>query len=310
MTLKSLVKTTFISPDEPRLRAGWRLLLQTLLIFVIGTGLGILMFVFPMPLAVTQLATNMLANQIFELIAFTGSIYLARRLLDRRSFVSLGLRWDREALLDVLVGIGISAAMMVLIFVIQWGFGWLTFEGFAWGSIAGVTALQQTLLALLIFILVGWNEELLSRGYHLQTLESGLNRFWGVLLSSAVFGVLHLANPNATWIGAAGILLAGIFLAYGYLRTEQLWLPIGLHIGWNFFEGVVFGFPVSGLKTFSLIQIEVAGPTILTGGAFGPEAGLVLLPGMLLGAALIWLYTRSCESGVGSRESGVRSRES
>jgi len=307
MNLKSVVKTVFISPDEPRLRAGWRLLIQTLLIFVIGTGLGLVLFMFP--LSVTQLASNMLANQIFQLFAFTGSIYLARRLLDRRSFVSLGLRWDRDAIRDIVVGIGIAAAMMALIFVIHWAVGWLTFESFTWQSREGGFVLQQTLVALLIFTLVGWSEELLSRGYHLQTIASGLNRFWGVLLSSAVFAALHLANPNATWNGAAGILLAGLFLAYGYLRTEQLWLPIGLHIGWNFFEGVVFGFPVSGLNTFSLIQIDVAGPTILTGGAFGPEAGLVLLPGMLLGTALVWLYTRSEESGVESQESEVESRE-
>ena len=309
MTLQTFVKTIFISPDKPRLRAGWRLLIQTLLIFVIGIGLGMLMFVLPLPLPVAQLASNMLANQIFQLFAFTGSIYLARRLLDRRSFVSLGLRWDRAAIRDIFVGIGIAAAMMALIFAIHWAVGWLTFESFTWQSREGGFVLQQTLLALLIFILVGWNEELLSRGYHLQTLASGLNRFWGALLSSAVFAVLHLANPNATWNGTVGILLAGLFLAYGYLRAEQLWLPIGLHIGWNLFEGVVFGFPVSGLNTFSLIQIDVAGPTILTGGAFGPEAGLVLLPGLLLGTGLIWLYTRSGESEVMSRESGVESRE-
>ena len=300
MNLKSFFKTVFISPDEPRLRAGWRLLLQTLLIFVIGTGLGMLMFVFPFP--IMELASNMLANQVFELFAFAGSIYLARRLLDRRSFVSLGLRWNRDAIRDIFVGIGIAAAMMTLIFVIHWAVGWLTFESFTWQTREGGFVLEQTLVALLIFTLVGWNEELLSRGYHLQTIASGLNRFWGVLLSSAVFAVLHLANPNAAWNGAVGILLAGLFLAYGYLRTEQLWLPIGLHIGWNFFEGVVFGFPVSGLNTFSLIQIDVAGPTFLTGGAFGPEAGLVLLPGLLLGTALIWLYTGSGESEVESRE--------
>jgi membrane protease YdiL (CAAX protease family) len=279
-----------------------------LLIFVLGTGVGILLFL--TPLSPMKLTNSMLANQLIQLVTFTGSIYLARRLLDRRSFVSLGLRWDRAAIRDVFVGIGIAAVMMALIFVIHWAVGWLTFESFAWQTRRESFVLEHTLLALLIFVLVGWNEELLSRGYHLQTLESGLNRFWGVLLSSAVFAVLHLANPNANWNGAAGILLAGLFLAYGYLRTEQLWLPIGLHIGWNFFEGVVFGFPVSGLNTFSLIRIDVAGPTIWTGGAFGPEAGLVLLPGLLLGTALIWLYTGSGESGVESQESGVESSES
>ena len=96
--------------------------------------------------------------------------------------------------------------------------------------------------------------------------------FWAVIISSAVFGLLHLANPNATWVSAAGIFFAGVFLAYGYIRTKQLWLPIGLHIGWNFFEGVGFGFPVSGLADiYKMLRIQVHGPEIWTGGAFGPD---------------------------------------
>jgi hypothetical protein len=151
----------------------------------------------------------------------------------------------------------------------------------------------QTLLYFLIFVIVGWQEELLSRGYHLQTLASGMNLVWGVLISSAVFGLLHLGNPNATWVSAAGIFFAGLFLALGFLRTGQLWLSIGLHIGWNFFEGIVFGFPVSGLTTFPLMRITVSGPTVWTGGAFGPEAGLIVLPAIAIGAGLILLYSRS-----------------
>ena len=103
-----------------------------------------------------------------------------------------------------------------------------------------------------------------------------------MLLSSLWFGIAHLGNPNtdAKVFVAVGIFLAGVFLAYGYLSTKQLWLPIGLHIGWNFFEGVGFGFPVSGLDIYHLTRITVSGPELWTGGAFGPEAGLVLLPGI------------------------------
>ena len=181
---------------------------------------------------------------------------------------------------------------MGFIYLIQWGLGWLTFDGFAWETDSLLTVLGGTLGMFAVFIVVGWNEELLSRGYHLQTIASGLNLFWGVVLSSTVFGVLHLANPNATWISAAGIFFAGLFLAYGYLTTKQLWLSIGLHLGWNFFEGVVFGFPVSGLDIYRLMRITIHGPELWTGGAFGPEAGLVVLPGLLLGAALIFVYAR------------------
>ena len=149
----------------------------------------------------------------------------------------------------------------------------------------------SVLIVLLIFALGSWQEELLSRGYWLQNLSEGLNRSLGVLLSSAVFALVHVLNPNLSWLAFVGLFLSGLFLAYGYLRTNQLWLPIGLHLGWNFFEGTVFGFPVSGQYFYQLIRQSVSGPELITGGAFGPEAGLILLPILLLGTAGIYWYT-------------------
>ncbi len=290
---RSFLKSIFLSPDEPRLRAGWRLILQTILLIVLslcaGIPLGILFYI-----PGIELPDGLLLgiNQVVEIFAITLSIFLARRFLDKRSFSSLGLKLDKWTVLDIFAGIVITFFMMGFIYLIEWGLGWLTFDGFAWETDDLLTVLGGTLGMLVVFIFVGWNEELLSRGYHLQTLASGLNLFWGVMISSAVFGLLHLGNPNATWTSAAGIFFAGLFLAYGYLTTKQLWLPIGLHIGWNFFEGVVFGFPVSGLDIYRLTRITVSGPELWTGGAFGPEAGLVVLPGLLLGAALIFAYSR------------------
>lgn len=291
---RSLFAKIFLSPDEPRLRAGWRLALQTILLIIIalfaGLPLGLLAFIPGLELS-DGLFLGL--SQVIEIIAITLSIFLARRFLDKRSFSSLGLKLDKWVLLDTLAGIAITFFMMGTIYLIELRLGWLTFDGFAWQTDNVPTVLGGTLGMLAIFIFVGWNEELLSRGYHLQTLASGLNLFWGVLISSAVFGLLHLGNPNATWVSAVGILFAGLFLAYGYLSTKQLWLPIGLHIGWNFFEGVVFGFPVSGLDIYRLTRITVSGPELWTGGAFGPEAGLVLLPGLAVGFGLIYIYTKS-----------------
>jgi len=292
------IKTIFINPEQQRLRAGWRLLIQTILMSALEIiVLGILFFI---PLFQRTSSNELLTFQILELFSITISIFLVRRLIDRRSVTSLGLKIDRQMVKDLLIGIGIPALMMGLIYLLEWSFGWLTFQGFAWEIESPSRVLNKTLPLLLAFILVGWNEELLSRGYHLQTLASGINRFWGVMISSFVFGALHLANPHASWISTLGIFLAGLFLAYAYIRTGQLWLSIGLHIGWNFFEAVVFGFPVSGMDLYSLIQIRVTGPNIITGGDFGPEAGLVLLPALLLGTVLVQWFTRSRERAEGS----------
>ena len=284
---RSLLAQIFLSPDEPRLRAGWRLVIQTLLMFVFGIIFG------GIAILLGLLDLGSLGGQILNFLIITGSVYIARRWLDKRSFESLGLKLDRHTLLDILAGIGITFVQMGFIYVLMLALGWLTFEGFAWEFDPLNVVITNVLIFLLTFIFVGWNEELLSRGYHLQTIASGLNLFWGVVISSAVFGLLHLGNPNATWVSAAGIFFAGVYLAYGYIRTRQLWLPIGLHIGWNFFEGVVFGFPVFGLDIYALTRITVHGPELWTGGAFGPEAGLIVLPSLLVGGLLIYLYTRA-----------------
>jgi membrane protease YdiL (CAAX protease family) len=283
---RSLLATIFLSPQEPRLRAGWRLLIQTALYLVLA-------IIFTIIASVLGLGFGSLGiiSEILDFLAVLASVYIARRWLDRRSLESLGLKFSAQSLIDIFAGIVISFLQMGFIYAVMLFIGWITFKGFAWNFDPINVVIAGVVNFFIVFIIVGFKEEILSRGYHLQTIASGINLFWGVIISSAIFGLLHLANPNATWISAAGIFFAGLYLAYGYIRTKQLWLSIGLHIGWNFFEGVVFGFPVSGLNIYPLLRIDVHGPVIWTGGAFGPEAGLIVLPSLILGAVLIYLYT-------------------
>ena len=289
---RSFLKNIFLSPEEPRLRAGWRLAIHTL-----GYNLLLICVAIPFSIPILMMGIspqNLLLNQAIALFAITPSVFLARHFLDKRSLASMGLKLDIQVLVDILAGIVITFFMMGLIYLMEWWVGWLSFDGFAWQMDEISTVISNTFLYLGVFILVGWNEELLFRGYRLQNIADGLNPLWGVLLSSLWFGIAHLGNPNteAKFFVASGILLAGIFLAYGYISTKQLWLPIGLHIGWNFFEGVGFGFPVSGLDIYRLTRITITGPDLWTGGGFGPEAGLVLLPGLILGAVLVFVYSR------------------
>jgi membrane protease YdiL (CAAX protease family) len=293
---RSCVGAILLSPDEHRLRAGWRLALQGVLQILLTLGLALIVLVLPQGMMNqvlnAQTGVGLGLGEIAELVAVTASVWIARRALDHRSFGSLGLRLSGRAGMDVVAGMCIAMFVMAVIFAAESGLGWLTLTGFAWSSQSASQVVFNSLVYLAIFILVGWSEELMSRGYHLQTLASGLNLVWGLVLSSTIFGVLHLANPNASLASVGGIFLAGLFLGYAYIRTRQLWLSIGLHIGWNFFEGVVFGFPVSGLDVYGLLRTRISGPQLWTGGAFGPEAGLIVAPALLAGAVLIWLYGR------------------
>ncbi|MEA1978638.1 MAG: type II CAAX endopeptidase family protein [Chloroflexota bacterium] len=288
---RSLFQTIFLSPEEPRLRAGWRLLLHALfyLAIMLTLSIGALLF-YQGVVGVT--ITSISPAIMIELVSILSATYLARRFLDYRSFSSLGLQFDRSTLSDLIVGFLIPGLMMALIFLVEYAAGWTQFQGWSWQTVGMRESVIGLLGGLSVFIIVGINEEILSRGYHLQNLIEGLNLHWALFLSSSVFALLHLLNPSSSLMSTLGLLAAGYFLAYGWVRTHKLWLPIGLHIGWNFFEGNVFGFNVSGLDTFRLLLHTPSGPEFITGGTFGPEAGLIAIPAMLLGAWLVKLYTR------------------
>jgi membrane protease YdiL (CAAX protease family) len=290
-TQKHLFLRIFLSPDEPRLRTGWRLLLHTLLLGLITSILLLALLFMPVSIDGTIFETNLL-SLVIEFVSIGSATWLARRFVDRRSFLSLGFALTRQAWMDLVIGFAIPGLLMGLVFTLELSLGWTTFERWAWQGASLVNVLIGMSSGLIAFILVGFSEEILSRGYHLQNLKDGLGLGWALLLSSLIFAWMHTANPNSSWISMLGILLAGYFLAYGWVRTGQLWLSIGLHIGWNFFEGNVFGFPVSGLSTFRLIEHHPTGPSLITGGAFGPEAGIIILPAMALGLLLIHSYTR------------------
>jgi membrane protease YdiL (CAAX protease family) len=121
------------------------------------------------------------------------------------------------------------------------------------------------------------------------------------VLSSAFFGYLHASNPNATLLSTVNVAVAGLMLGAGYVLTGELAIPIGLHVTWNFFQGAVFGFPVSGLKVggATFLSLDQGGPDLWTGGRFGPEGGLLAPVAMVAGVFLIALWVRLRRGRVG-----------
>ena len=285
----------FYNAGEERIRAGWRLLLQLAIMVLIITGLNYLVgLVLPNP--------GYLVTITLALIGFTGSIWISATYLDKRPFRSLGIDLDRRWFREFGVGFGIAALAMGFIFCVELASGWITLTGYGWERAFDIPYPLPLLGYLAGMLMVGFYEELFSRGYHIVNMTEGFSggrltlrqaAILALVVSSSIFGLLHAANPNAGVVSTVNIVIAGLALGIPYLVTGSLAIPAGLHAAWNFFQGGIFGFPVSGMPHRStLLQIRETGPDLMTGGSFGPEAGLMGILGLVLMLLLLHLYAR------------------
>jgi membrane protease YdiL (CAAX protease family) len=156
----------------------------------------------------------------------------------------------------------------------------------------------STLLLELISVAImpGFTEELLFRGILFRWMEEFGGSWLALVVTSALFGLAHIMNPNATWFSSFAIAVeAGILLGGAYMLTRSLWLAMGLHAGWNFTQGEIFDVPVSGIDEHGLVQAKLAGPELLSGGTFGLEASVICLT--IATAAGVWMFARAVRKG-------------
>jgi hypothetical protein len=297
----------FVTPEEHRPRALWRLLGFGLLLVAVTVGLvvggGLLV-----PSLFALDGGSPVALLLVSAAGTVVAVVVAAHYLDRRVLADLGFRVDGQWLADLGFGLALGAGLMAAIFLLELALGWATVTGtfqpagaFLPGFLAGVG----------VFLVVGFYEELFARGYLLTNVAEGLVGYAGrlgavavaVVLTSAVFGCLHAANPGATALSVLSIGLAGVWLAVGYVTTGELAVPIGAHVTWNTFQGLVFGFPVSGIGTgATVVAVDQRGPVLWTGGSFGPEAGLLGLAAILLGIVTTLGWVRWTRGAVGVAE--------
>jgi membrane protease YdiL (CAAX protease family) len=213
------------------------------------------------------------------------SVWIMRRYFSGPALADLGLHRRTGWLTDVAIGLVLGPIMFGAILLLLVTIGWASVEP---GTLGG----GGLAVSFVTFVLVAISEEVFSRGWILQVLQQGRGTRAAVIGSAAIFALLHAFNPGFGLTALLGLFLAGLLFAQAYLTTRQLWLPIAMHLSWNFSEGPLFGFPVSGLPGDGLLAIKLGGPDLVTGGAFGPEAGLVVVFGIALASAAIFLLGR------------------
>ena len=301
------ISPLFWSRSDRRLRTLWRLILHVILVAVAVIAIELLQ-----SLAFDDEEESFaigIAGMALSALAVVVGTLLAARFLDRRPVSDLGLQFTSGWWRDLGYGLFLGAFLMLLIFLVELALGWVTVEEILFTS-RSVPFGLAIFWPLAQFLAVGIYEELVSRGYQLKNMAEGLSfRPKGLkkgmlvawLISSAIFGLLHAANPNATTISTVNLFLAGLFLGLPFILTDQLAMPIGIHITWNFFQGNVFGFPVSGTSAneTTFIAVHQGGPELWTGGAFGPEAGLLGLAAILVGSLLVVWWVKRTRGAVG-----------
>ena len=279
-----------MNPVENRLRAGWRVLLFLIAVPIVSR----IIIVAIKPLLGSTLENETISwlfRGVVVVIAATLVVWLFRKYLDRKSLTSLGLRFNRRAFLDIVVGFALSGLMVAIVFVILLHFKFLEIQEISWHS-NGISPILEIFLWFLgVGAAVAWSEELGFRGYILQNLGEGIGIVWAVAVSCILYGLMHMSNPNSTLLSGVLIAVIGYLRIFGWLRTGQLWLSMGMHAGWNFFQGPIFGFGVSGFGSQGLIKHSLSGPKWITGGPFGPEAGVVVVPVVVLALIVMFLWT-------------------
>lgn len=215
------------------------------------------------------------------------------RLIERRPIYTMG--FERTGMLKkYLRGFGFGVLMILFCILVFAVLGFLSIDNTN-PSIKGFNALGSVFIVLIGWLVQGASEEIMVRGWLLPVVGSRHNVALGIFISSTIFGALHLGNANIGVLPMVNLILFGVFAAFYVIWEGGLWGICALHSSWNWAQGNVFGFEVSGTLPIGgmLIDFQPAiGSDLITGGAFGIEGGVVCSIVLLLGIGMLFFLIK------------------
>lgn len=278
--------------QSPAIKKGWVRVILMILSYIVATILiqGIVGVIIA---AVTKTnmmeLQNLLSNpdhlgimilmQLVGLLIAFGVIFIYRKFIDRKTIFSLGFDLKNKSI-DMILGMVVGFGLMLI--------GFYTLKLTNHLEVTDIQYNSKVVFGgFFFFIIVAIAEEIIFRGYVLANfMDSFKNKYLALFLSSLLFAIFHGLNPNLSWVGFINLFVAGLALGITYIHTKNLWFPIFLHLSWNYFQGPIFGFEVSGLNFSSVIHQEVTGNDLITGGNFGFE-GSILITILLIGMVVV-----------------------
>ncbi len=212
-------------------------------------------------------------------------VYIFCRVIDKIPIVQLGLAGDARGLLSgfflAASLLGLGSMILVMSGILQWT-DW-NLDG------------QEFFTSIVFMVLIAFSEELSFRGYVLGNLLKSFSRPAAIALSACAFVIMHAANPEMHIIPVINLLLGGILLGQCYTVNRNIWMPAGFHFAWNFLQGPVLGFRVSGLELTSILDQQLTGRKWMTGGEFGLEGSVVATGLLLIGVVVLEIRSRRVE---------------
>jgi membrane protease YdiL (CAAX protease family) len=288
---------------EGELRSGWRVfvffVLYQLLFLLLDGFLFVIGEFVPMLKHLLRTGTDTddaswfqlfgyMLIQVESLLPVLIANAICARWLERRSFLSTGFKLHKGWWRDFIFGLVFGAITLTVAVALSAALGATTFS--ARGN--STTFLIEAFLFMALFFLISAaNEEALVRGFMFQALAHNIGPAAALVITSTIFGLLHLANPNITFFSTLNTILAGVWLGVAYLVTRSLWLAVALHMSWNFVMVFVFGLPVSGIvffKRYSWLTGEALDKAWISGGTYGPEGGAAATVALLACTLALW----------------------
>jgi hypothetical protein len=266
------------------------ILLGKLVVFAIAAGFFMVVLMVPLAFSGVVDVNNperwaILLIEVIQLVSVLLPAWLIIHYWDELPFVKdMGFDWRFRGK-DILWGFIVAAAIYAVGYIVSLLAGWVSVSGSHFDP-------TYLLLQFLFYIMVAILEESMMRGFVLgHMLDVGMNKFLALLISSFLFACLHLGNPGITSFALFNLTLAGILLGITYIYTRNLWFPISLHLFWNFIQGPILGYEVSGSGgKDTLLKLAISDNTLMNGGDFGFEGSLPCTILMLITTGLIIYY--------------------
>lgn len=270
---------------------GWKNILKIIIPYFIIVGICQLIGLYFAGLTIDYYSKIAPTTKQLFIITFSGLIgtfaviWIFRKYVDKKTFISLGFQKVFMAK-DIIIGFIFGFIIMLIGFISLLLSNQIKFLNITFHPV-------DFILSVGLFLFIAISEELLLRGYILNNLMASFNKYIALIISSVVFSLLHAANPNYNLLSMFSLFMSGLIFGLAYIYTNNLWFPIALHFSWNFFQGTIFGFNVSGKDTYSLIITKDFTENIWNGGDFGFEGSILSIIFQLIAIILIFLILKN-----------------